>query len=200
MSSQHGKRCLHLNRLCRSMLCPTAGPSTLPPSICTGLPTALSCGEPFPRVFGEARSQTWAVDWCPPCAGLFLHFHMQRVCRVVVMLKEAVLLFMVCLPIIVLLLWSEICFSSLGFFTSFQTHTCNFCQPGCTLSLPVCISAMSLKFSVSPTAACDPCIGGKQEATGKPEDLPEAWKNLSANSLHKPQEWAQANQQRERFI
>lgn len=61
------------------------------------------------------------------------------------------------------------------FFTSFQTHTHNFCQPGCTLSPSLHVFAMSQKLIISSATACNLCTGRKQKATGKPEDLHEAW-------------------------
>lgn len=61
------------------------------------------------------------------------------------------------------------------FLTSFQTHTHNFCQPSCTLSLSLHVFAMSQKLIISSATACNLCTGRKQKATGKPEDLHEAW-------------------------
>lgn len=59
--------------------------------------------------------------------------------------------------------------------SSFQTHTHNFCQTGCTLSPSFHVFAMSQKLIISSTTACNLSTGGTQEATGKPEDFHEAW-------------------------
>lgn len=70
---------------------------------------------------------------------------------------------------IVLLLWRKIwscSFPPLPRPTSFQTHTHNFCQPGCTWSPSLHVFAMSQKLIVSSTTACNLCTGGKQKATG----------------------------------
>lgn len=114
VSSQYSHSRLHLNRLCWLMLCPTGGPRALPPCA-QGSPQP-----PFPRAFGEARSQTWVVALCSPW--LFLHSGMQLVCRVAATLKEAVSLFIVWLSTVVVLLWIKICFCSF-FFLPLSKHT-----------------------------------------------------------------------------
>lgn len=148
------------NRPWKFKLCPTVGPGASPPL--TRAPH---------RAFEDTWSQTWAVGWLFPW--LFLHFCMQLVCGVVAALEEAGSLFMFWMTPS----YCEEKYAFVLFFppTSFQTHTHNFCQTSCTLSPPFHVFAMSQKLIISSATACNLCPGGKQEATGKPEDFHEAW-------------------------
>lgn len=173
VASQHSVRCLCLgcvscqtspsDRLWKLKLCPTVGPGAS--LLWPGLPTAT-----FPQGIWRHTITNLVVTltvpvllhaaglWGGGCSGgswvtfmfwlTLSYFYCEEKCA---------------------------CVLFFFFFTSFQTHTHNFCLPGCTLSPSLHVFAMSQKLIISSATACNLCTGGKQEATGKPKDLHEAW-------------------------
>lgn len=168
------------------MLCPTAGHTALLPSAQRSPQLPFPIGKAMGNCLwqlGEAKFQTYIVGLCPPW--LFPCFCVQQVCREIATLKEGS-----CVTFHGLVAYS--CSFTLKkdtvlfwFFTSFQTHMHAIFSARLDFEPILALLAMSLTFRVSLATACDVYAVGKQQATGKPEDLPEAWKKtLQSAYIH----------------